>query len=139
MYSLSSQSSGCSNQDIHQLSTREEIHLKSEILFKMHLLGLWVLNFLWKKNIPVLVDASSLLLLIINQDAVCSIRTDDQSVDMSQLISLTRDILLDQMVLAILCQDRVNLLGAVPTDIWSKHNAAEPNYKVDQTILYTAQ
>jgi hypothetical protein len=36
---------------------------------------------------------------------------------MSQLISLAGHILLDQVVLAILCQDSVNLLGDVPTDI----------------------
>lgn len=95
----------------------------------MYLLSFWVLDFLGRKNIPVLVDASSLLLFIINKNAVCSIRADDQSVHMRQLISLARHVLLDQMVLAILSKDSVNLLGAVPTDIWSKHNAAGQKYK----------
>ena len=86
---------------------------------------------LWGKNIPVFIDAASLLLFVVNENAICCIRTDDQSVNMSQLISLTRHILLDQVVLAILGQDSVNLLGAVPTDIWSKHNAAVQKNKVN--------
>ena len=96
----------------------------------MYLLSFWVLDFLGRENIPMLVDASSLLLFIINENAVCSIRADDQSIHMRQLISLTRHILLDQMVLVILGKDSVNLLGAVPTDIWSKHNAVVQKYKV---------
>jgi hypothetical protein len=35
------------------------------------------------------------------------------------------------VVLAILGQDSVNLLGAVPTDIWSKHNAAAQKNEVN--------
>lgn len=79
----------------------------------------------------MLIDATSLLLLVVNQDAVRGIRADDQCVHMSQLISLTRDILLDQMVLAILSKDSMNLLGAVPTDIRSKHNAAVRKHQVN--------
>ena len=42
---------------------------------------------------------------------------------MCQLISLTWHLLLDQMVLAVLSKDSMNLLGGIPTDIRSKHDA----------------
>lgn len=79
----------------------------------------------------MLVDAARLLLNIVNKYGVCSIRMDDQSVHMGQLISLAGDILLDQMVLVILSKDSMDLLGAVPTDVWSKHNAAFKSTKLD--------
>ena len=51
---------------------------------------------------------------------------------MSQLISLTRIIFLDQMVLSIARENGMDFSGGVPTYIWSKHDAVVPNIDVFQ-------
>jgi len=44
---------------------------------------------------------------------------------MSELVSLTRNILLDQVICVIVVENSMDFLGAVATDIWSKHDTAE--------------
>jgi hypothetical protein len=90
-------------------------------LSKHHLLAFRVFDFLWRKNIPIIVDAARLLLSIIKENAVCGIGPEDQGVNMCQLICLTWHLLLDQMVLAVLSKDSMDLLGGVspPNFFWS--------------------
>ena len=42
---------------------------------------------------------------------------------MSQLVSLARDLLLDQVVLAVVLEDDVDLAGSGTANIGTKHNA----------------
>lgn len=62
---------------------------------KTNLLGLRVLDLFWGQKVPVRVQAACLLLHIVDEDAVSSIREEDESIYMGQLISLTWNILLD--------------------------------------------
>ena len=96
---------------------------------KHHLLGFRVFDLLWRKNIPIIIDAARLLLIVINENAVCGIRPDDQGVNMCQLVCLAWHLLLDQMVLAVLSKDSMDLLGGIPTDIRPKHDAESENYR----------
>lgn len=43
---------------------------------------------------------------------------------MTELVSLTGDILLNQVVCSIVVEDSMDFLGAVATDIWPKHDTA---------------
>ena len=96
---------------------------------KHNLLGFRVFDLLWRKNIPIIIDAARLLLIIINENAVCGIRPDDQGVNVCQLVCLAWNLLLDQMVLAVLSKDSMDLLGGIPTDIRPKHDAESDNYR----------
>ena len=96
----------------------------------LRLLSTWILNLLCWEKIPVRVKATSLLLNIINQNTVSSIWTEDEGVHVSKLISLTWDLLLDQMVGSIVSKDSMYFLSAVATNIWPKHNAADKKRKI---------
>lgn len=89
----------------------------------IYLLGFGILDFLWRKKIPITVEAASLLLYIVDKDAVGSIWADDKGIYMSELVSLTRYILLDQVVCSVVVENCMHFLGAVSTDIWPKHDA----------------
>lgn len=55
------------------------------------ILGLFrvgILDLLGSKEVPVFVELSTLLLLVVDLDFVCIIRTDDQSVEVRQDIIL---------------------------------------------------
>ena len=65
-----------------------------------------------------------MLLNVVDKNAVSSIWAEDECVNMGELISLTWDLLLDQMVSSIVGKDSMNFLSAVATDIWAKHDAA---------------
>jgi len=99
-----------------------------------YFLGLRILDLLWREKIPVGVQTASLLLYIVNKDTVCSIRTDDKCVDMRELVSLTGNFLLDQVVCFIVVKNGMNFLGAVSTDIWSKHDTAANRKMPNQSI-----
>lgn len=89
-----------------------------------YFLGTWILDLLWWENVPIRVQATRLFLHIVNENTVCGIRTEDESVDMGQLISLTWDFLLDQMVCLVISENSMDFLGTVATDVWSKHDTA---------------
>lgn len=92
-----------------------------------YLFRLGILDFLWWKKIPVRVQTSGLLFHIINENAVGSIRTKDEGIHMRQLVSFTRNILLNQVVCVIVCKDSMYFFGAISTDIRSKHDTTRRN------------
>lgn len=98
---------------------------KSEVCKKgNYFLGVRILDGLWREEIPIRVQATRLFLRIVNEDAVSSIWTEDESINMSELVSLTWYFLLDQFVCPIVGKNGMHFLGAITTDIWSKHDTA---------------
>lgn len=105
---------------------------KIKIKFKSnYFLSFGILDLLRRKKIPIAVETTSLLLNIINKDGVGSIWSEDKCINMTELVCLTRNILLDQMISPVVGKNGMNFLGAVATDIWAKHNAA--NNKIPNT------
>ena len=53
---------------------------------------------------------------------VLVVRSDDEGVDVRELVILALDVLLDQMVLSLVVEDDVDALGAVAADVRTEHN-----------------
>ena len=96
----------------------------ASLLTSNYFLCFGIFELLRRKKIPITVETTGLLLNIINKDSVGSIWTEDKCIYVSELVSLTRNILLDQMISPVVGKNGMNFLGAVATDIWSKHDAA---------------
>ena len=94
-----------------------------------YFLGLRILDLLCREKIPIRVETAGLLLHIVNQDGVGGIWLEDKCIDMSELVSFTWNILLDQVVCIVVVENGMHFLGGVATDIWAKHDTAE------QTII----
>merc|ERR1719216_472250 len=77
-------------------------------------LGIWVRDFLWSKEVPISFKISTLNFLV-----VC---LHNQSIQVSEHIIFTADILLDEEILAFVSKDDMDLLGSRSTDIRSKHD-----------------
>lgn len=112
--------SGCST---CKKDTRKEKKIKLYNTLP-YLFCIRILNLFRRKYRPISIKATSLFLLVINQYAVCGVRADDECVNMSQLICFTCHILLDQMIFPITGKNCMDLLCAVTTDVWPKHNTA---------------
>ena len=76
------------------------------------LLGFGILDRLGRQEIPVVSQRSGLSGLVVNQHLVRPVRVHDQGVEMGEDIVLATDVLLDQMVLALVLKDHVDFLGA---------------------------
>ena len=50
------------------------------------------------------------------------VRLEDQGVNMGELVSLGRDVLLDQVVLLLVSEDDMDLLGAEAADVRAEHD-----------------
>mmetsp|Transcript_16712 Transcript_16712/g.33787 ORF Transcript_16712/g.33787 Transcript_16712/m.33787 type:complete len:415 (+) Transcript_16712:148-1392(+) len=81
-----------------------------------------ILDFLGWEEIPIIGEAASRLLLAVNLDNVSLVWLHNESVYMGELVVLALDIFLNQMLLALVSENNVNLLGAVSTDIRTEHD-----------------
>jgi hypothetical protein len=82
-------------------------------------LGFGILDLLGRKEVPVIGQSSRLSLLIVDKDLVCSIRVDDQGVQVGEDVILATDLFLGQEVLAVVVEDDVDLLGAGAANVRS--------------------
>merc|ERR1719495_2489550 len=71
---------------------------------------------------PVVSQRATLSLLIVNEHFVGSIGVEDKGVQVSEHVILTADVLLDQVVLALVLEDDVDLLGAGAADVGTEHH-----------------
>ena len=83
------------------------------------LLGFGILDLLGRQEVPVFLKTSRLDLLVVDEDLVCAVRVDDESVQVSENVILASDLLLGQEVLAFVVEDDVNLLGAGTANVRS--------------------
>merc|ERR1712032_204931 len=74
------------------------------------------------KYVEIVLDGAGLNLLAINPYLVGAGRSDDKSVEMTELIILAPDVLLDEFSFTTLGQAEVNLFGPGPTDVWAEHD-----------------
>lgn len=79
---------------------------------------------LWWEKVPVRVQATILLLNIVDKNAVSSIRANDKGIYMTQLVSLTRDFFLDQVISSVVGKNSMDFFSGVAADIRSKHDTA---------------
>lgn len=89
------------------------------------LLGLGVLDVLGLQHVPVILEGSSGNSLLVNLDGVGVVWVEDHGVQVSELVSLTRNVLLQEVVLSIIVEDEVDLLGGGTANIRTKHNATQ--------------
>lgn len=81
----------------------------SALIPVLRLLGFRILNLLWCKEVPVILQRSRLNLLVINQHLVCVIGLNDQRVEMCELVVFAADFFVDEVVLSFVTEDDVNL------------------------------
>eukprot|EP01137_Pigoraptor_chileana_P022903 Opistho-2@88375 len=86
------------------------------------LLGAGVQNLLRGKEVPVLLKRARLDLLEVNVHLVLVVGVEDESVDVAEFVVLAADLLLDEVVLALVVEDHVHLLGAGAANVGSEHN-----------------
>merc|ERR1719495_835896 len=86
------------------------------------LLLLGILDHLGWEEVPVVSQRATLSLLIVNEHFVGSIGVEDKGVQVSEHVILTADVLLDQVVLALVLEDDVDLLGAGAADVRTEHH-----------------
>lgn len=67
------------------------------------------LDLLGRQEVPVGLKFSRLDLLVVNEHLVRIVGLHDQSVQVGVHVVLATDVLLDQMVLALVAEDHVNL------------------------------
>lgn len=77
---------------------------------------------LWWEKVPVRVQATLLLLDIVNKNAVSSIRANDKGIYMTQLVSLARDFFLDQVISSVVGKNSMDFFSGVTADIRPKHD-----------------
>ena len=84
--------------------------------------GLGVLDLLGGEQVPVLLEGTRPLLNEINEDLVGVVGVEYEGVDVSEGVGLCRDVVLDEVVLALVGQDDVDLLGGVAANVGAKHD-----------------
>lgn len=117
-------------------------------------LGLRVLDLLGGQHVPVVLQGAGLHLLVVDPHLIRLVWIQDQRVQVGELVVLERgdrdglknqrgtfchrgnsgkrylalNVLLDEVVLALVVEDHVNLLGAVSTDVrpWRDRSHYEP-------------
>merc|ERR1719458_2168148 len=95
----------------------------SDVLGLLPVLGLGILGVINLGSVnPVSSEGSLLGGLVIDEDLVCAVSVDNQGVEMSEHIVLAPDVLLDQVVLALVGEDDVDLLGAGAADVRAEHD-----------------
>lgn len=85
-------------------------------------LGLGILDHLGWQEVPVLLHAAALHLLAVDEHLVGVVGVQHQSVEVGVDVVLAADLLVDQMVLALVAKDDVHLLGSRAADIRTEHN-----------------
>ncbi|GMT09210.1 hypothetical protein PFISCL1PPCAC_507 [Pristionchus fissidentatus] len=99
------------------------ISLVIDVLSLVPVLGLLcigVLDSLGGEHVPVRLEISALNLLSINLHLVRVVGVQDEGVQVSQNVVLKSDVLLDEVVLALVREDDVDLLGG-SADIGTEH------------------
>mmetsp|Transcript_41596 Transcript_41596/g.81600 ORF Transcript_41596/g.81600 Transcript_41596/m.81600 type:complete len:319 (+) Transcript_41596:502-1458(+) len=81
-----------------------------------------VLDLLGGEEIPVIFQFATFDFFAVNVDLVRVVRLDDEGVDVSHLVVLGRDGLLNEVVFALVVENDVNPLGAGAANIGTKHN-----------------
>merc|ERR1712032_608895 len=85
-------------------------------------LRFWIFDVPRRKYVEIVLNCAGLNLLAINPYLVGAGRSDDKSVEVSELIILAADVLLDEVTLTTLGKDEMNLFGPGPTDVWAEHD-----------------
>lgn len=99
---------------------------------------LGILDLLSWQDVPVLFKCAGGLLGVINQNLeivlircfspynganlVLVVGSDNQGVDVGRLVILALDVLVDQVILALVVEDDVHLLRRVATDVRAEHD-----------------
>jgi hypothetical protein len=81
------------------------------------LLRLGILDLLGRQEVPVLVQGAGLCLLVVDQNLVGAVSVDDEGVEVGEDVVLAADLLLDQVVLALVAEDDVYALRARAADV----------------------
>lgn len=81
----------------------------------------WILDFLWCQEIPIIFQVTRFNFFVIDQHLVCVVWLDDQCVEMCEYIIFAADLLVDQMILALVAEDDMNFLSAWSAYIGSEH------------------
>uniref|UniRef100_A0A2M4DHF4 Putative secreted protein n=1 Tax=Anopheles darlingi TaxID=43151 RepID=A0A2M4DHF4_ANODA len=101
------------------------------------LLRLRILDLLRWQEVPVFLQATRLHLLVIDQHFVRVVRAHDERVEVREHVVLAADILVDQMILALVAEDHVHLLGARTADVRSEHEQVR-RFTVQILLVYGA-
>ena len=96
---------------------------------------LGVLDLLGGEHVPVLQQRTALDLVQVDLDLVGVVRVEDEGVDVGKLVGLRLDLLLDQVVLALVGEDNVDLLGRVPADVRSEPRTASALLALTSLLL----
>ena len=79
--------------------------------------GLGVLDLLGGEEVPVGLQVAGLDLFVVDFDFVGVVGVDDEGVEVGEDVVLAPDLLLDEVVLALVAEDNVDFLGARATNV----------------------
>ena len=95
----------------------------------------WILDLLCWEEVPVFLESTRSGFFVVNENLEVEIRgkrgpdylvlvvwSDDEGVDVRELVILALDVFVDQVVLSLVVEDDVDALGAVATDVGTEHD-----------------
>jgi len=83
-----------------------------------------VLDLLRRQEVPLVGDGTRALLLTVDEDLEGLIGVQDEGVDVRELVGRRRDLVLDQVVGALVVEDGMDTVAARTADVGAEHDAA---------------